>query len=89
MQVLDWMHLLTGAPYCWYNEPNTGAFWVDGLFFGGKRYTQPPKMPRANKILGYAKVEVNEELWSDPTNALDAHSALLANLKTPAEKPHP
>ncbi|XES76372.1 MAG: hypothetical protein ACBZ72_09335 [Candidatus Bathyarchaeia archaeon] len=81
----DWMHLLQVRLICWFNEPSTGAFWVDGLFFGGKRYTAIAQDAPSQQNFGLReKVEVNEELWSDH-ECVGRASALLANLKTPAE----
>jgi hypothetical protein len=81
----DWTHILQLRVICWFDEPSTGAFWVDGLFFGGKRYTATAQDTPSQQSFGLREqVEVNEELWSD-TECTGRAEALLANLKAPAE----
>ncbi|MCW4017365.1 MAG: hypothetical protein NWF00_01565 [Candidatus Bathyarchaeota archaeon] len=81
----DWTHIWRLRVVCWFNEPNTGAFWVDGLFFGGKRYSATVEDAGSQAGFGLREqVEVNEELWSD-AECTGRAEALLANLKAPAE----
>lgn len=60
-------------------------FWIDNMFFGGRRYesTQQDSASQTNYGLRES-VEVDEELYSDNECQLRA-KALLAHLKDPAE----
>ena len=70
---------------CWFDSVGTGSFWVDGLFFGGRRYSAVQEDAGSQSSYGLRElVEVDEELWSDDECASRAN-ALLANLKDPAE----
>jgi hypothetical protein len=69
----------------WFTGLGSGSFWVDGLFFGGRRFGSVQNDLTSQNTIGLREiVEVNEELASD--TQCDSHSkALLANLKDPAE----
>jgi len=81
----DWTQMKGVRFDCWFTGTGTGSFWIDGLFFGGCRYssTQEDATSQANYGLREL-VEVDEELYSDNECTLRA-KALLANLKDPAE----
>jgi hypothetical protein len=81
----DWSRIWRVQVACWFDEVSTGSFWVDGLFFGGKRYSALQEDAPSQVTFGLREqVEVNEELWSD-LECLGRAAALLANLKSPAE----
>ena len=62
-----------------------GDFWVDGLYFGGNRYSAMREDVASANAYGLREyVETDEELWSDNECDLRA-KALLAYLKDPAE----
>jgi hypothetical protein len=69
----------------WFTGTGSGSFWVDGLYFGGRRYSATAEDTTSQSAIGLRElVEVNEELASD--NECEAHAnALLTNLKDPAE----
>ncbi|MEM3357000.1 MAG: hypothetical protein QW166_04145, partial [Candidatus Bathyarchaeia archaeon] len=70
---------------CWFSGTGTGSFWVDGLFFGGRRYSSTQEDTNSQNAYGLRElVEVDEELYSDNECALRA-KALLNHLKDPAE----
>jgi hypothetical protein len=70
---------------CWFTGTGTGSFWVDGLFFGGKRYSAVEEDSGSQSDYGLRElVEVDEELYSDMECQLRA-KAILAHLKDPAE----
>ena len=60
-------------------------FWVDGLYFGGRRYSSTKEDGASQDAYGLREyVETDEELWSD--NECDMRArGLLAYLKDPAE----
>ncbi len=70
---------------CWFDGSGSGNFWLDGLFFGGRRYSSIQENASSQAGFGLRElVEVNEEYCSD----LECESrakALLSNLKDPAE----
>ena len=70
---------------CWFDSPNSGNFWVDGLFFGGRQYSSIQNDVASQNAFGLReRVEVNEELASDLE--CESHAkAILANQKDPAE----
>jgi hypothetical protein len=69
----------------WFDGTGTGSFWVDGLFFGGRRYNATEEDAVSQNSYGLRELaEVDEELWSDDECTSRA-KALLANLKQPAE----
>jgi hypothetical protein len=81
----DWANIKKVRVACWFNGAGTGAFWVDGLFFGGRRYSAVEEDAGSQASYGLRElVEVDEELWSDGECAGRAE-ALLANQKDPAE----
>ncbi len=82
----DWTQVKKVRVVCWFDSVGTGSFWVDGLFFGGRRYSALQEDAGSQGSYGLRElVEVDEELWSDDECASRA-KALLANLKNPAEQ---
>jgi hypothetical protein len=82
----DWTQLKKVRVVCWFDSAGTGSFWVDGLFFGGRRYSALQEDAGSQGSYGLRElVEVDEELWSDDECASRAN-ALLASLKDPAEQ---
>jgi len=69
----------------WFTGLGSGSFWVDGLYFGGRRFGSIQNDLTSQNTIGLREiVEVNEELASD--NECEFHAkALLGNLKDPAE----
>jgi hypothetical protein len=81
----DWTQVKNVRVVCWFDGANTGSFWVDGLFFGGRRYSSVQEDASSQNNYGLRElVEVDEELWTDDECASRAN-ALLASLKDPAE----
>jgi hypothetical protein len=71
---------------CWFDGSGSGGFWVDGLFFGSRRYSTVQEDAVSQGGYGLRElVEVDEELWSDAECEARA-KALLASLKDPAEQ---
>jgi len=82
----DWNYIWQVRIILFFDGVGTGGFWIDGLFFGGRRYSSTQEDSTSQSSYGLREqVEVNEELWSDTECALRA-KALLANLKDPAEQ---
>jgi hypothetical protein len=82
----DWKSIKKVRLVCWFNGAGTGSFWLDGLFFGGRRYTAVQEDAGSQGGYGLRElVEVDEELWSDDECTSRA-KALLSNLKEPAEQ---
>jgi hypothetical protein len=82
----DWKSVKKVRVVCWFDGVGTGSFWVDGLFFGGRRYSSVQEDTGSQSSYGLRElVEVDEELWSDGECASRA-KALLASLKAPAEQ---
>ncbi len=81
----DWRQIKKVKVTCWFDGVGSGSFWVDGLFFGGRRYSSVKEDAGSQSSYGLRElVEVNEELCSDLE--CESHAkALLANLKNPAE----
>jgi len=70
---------------CWLNSSNPGSFWVDGLFFGGCRYSAVAQDTGSQNSYGLRELaETDEELYSDNECLLRA-KALLNHLKNPVE----
>ncbi|MEM2385943.1 MAG: hypothetical protein QXO67_03070 [Candidatus Bathyarchaeia archaeon] len=70
---------------CWLIGGNAGSYWVDGLFFGGCRFSSTQRDTASQNAYGLRElVEVDEELYSDTECGYKA-SALLNYLKSPAE----
>ncbi|MCW4006181.1 MAG: hypothetical protein NWF04_06260 [Candidatus Bathyarchaeota archaeon] len=81
----DWSQIWRIRFTCWFDEASTGSFWVDGLFFGGRRYEATAQDAASQASFGLREqVEVNEELWSD-AECQGRAQALLTNLKDPAQ----
>jgi hypothetical protein len=82
----DWASLKKVRVVCWFDGEGTGSFWVDGLFFGGCRYSTVQEDSGSQGSYGLRElVEVDEELWSDAECESRA-KALLSSLKDPAEQ---
>jgi hypothetical protein len=82
----NWTQVKKVRVVCWFDSAGTGSFWVDGLFFGGRRYSTVQEDAGSQSSYGLRElVEVDEELWSDDECASRAN-ALLASLKDPAEQ---
>jgi hypothetical protein len=82
----NWTQVKKVRVVCWFDGVGTGSFWVDGLFFGGRRYSALQEDAGSQSSYGLRElVEVDEELWSDDECASRA-KALLASLKDPAEQ---
>lgn len=70
---------------CDFSGVGTGNFWIDSLFFGGRRYTATQEDSGSQSAYGLRELaEVDEELYSDNECMLRAN-ALLNYLKNPAE----
>ncbi len=82
----DWTQIKTVRVTFWFPEAvGAGAFWVHGLYFGGRRYTATEQDAASQAAYGLREyVETDEELWSDNECSLRA-KALLSYLKDPAE----
>jgi len=81
----DWTQIKTVRFDCWFTGTGTGSFWVDGLFFGGRRYSSTQEDSTSQTNYGLRElVEVDEELYSDNECMLRA-KAILNHLKDPAE----
>ncbi|MCW4024936.1 MAG: hypothetical protein NWF01_07880 [Candidatus Bathyarchaeota archaeon] len=81
----DWTHVKIVRIDCHFNSTGSGTFWVDGLFFGGRRYSAVREDSTSQSDYGLREyIEVDEELFSDNECDLRAKS-LLAYLKSPAE----
>jgi hypothetical protein len=82
----DWTQVRQVRFTCHFTGTGTGSFWVDGVFFGGRRYSAREEDANSQNNYGLRElVEVDEELWSDDECSSRA-KALLANLKSPAER---
>ncbi len=82
----NWTQVKKVRVVCWFDSAGTGSFWVDGMFFGGRRYNALQENAGSQSSYGLRElVEVDEELWSDDECASRAN-ALLASLKDPAEQ---
>ena len=82
----DWTQVKKVRVVCWFDAVSTGSFWVDGLFFGGRRYSALQEDAGSQSSYGLRElVEVDEELWSDDECTSRAN-ALLASLKDSAEQ---
>ena len=81
----DWTQVKKVRFDCWFDATGSGSFWVDGLFFGGKRYSSMQEDAASQADYGLRElVDVDEELYSDAECQCRA-KALLAHLKDPAE----
>jgi hypothetical protein len=81
----NWQQVNRVQIICWFTDSGPGSFWVDGLFFGGKRYSSQQEDTSSQASFGLRElVEVNEEYCSDLE--CESHAkALLSNLKDPQE----
>ena len=81
----DWANIKKIHFDCDFTGVGTGNFWVDSLFFGGRRYTATQEDSGSQSAYGLRELaEVDEELYSDNECMLRA-KALLNYLKSPAE----
>jgi len=81
----NWTQTKTVRFDCWFTDTGTGSFWVDGLLFGGRRYSSIQEDSASQTNYGLRElVEVDEELYSDNECMLRA-KAFLNYLKDPAE----
>lgn len=84
----DWTNIKKFRIECWDGAAATGSFWIDGLFFGGRRYSDTQEdLTSQQKYTDNAPreyVDTDEELYSDNECELRA-KALLSYLKDPAE----
>jgi hypothetical protein len=81
----DWTQIKKVRFDCWFSGTGTGSFWVDGLFFGGCRYSSTQEDSGSQTNYGLRElVEVDEELYTDNECVLRA-KAILNYLKDPAE----
>ncbi len=82
----NWKSVKKVRVVCWFDGVGTGSFWVDGLFFGGRRYSSVQEDAGSQSSYGLRElVEVDEEFWSD-VECTSRAKALLASLKAPAEQ---
>ncbi|MEM2107848.1 MAG: hypothetical protein QXL10_00990 [Candidatus Bathyarchaeia archaeon] len=80
----DWSAVKAFRVACEFPDVGSGDFWVDGLFFGGRRYSAVAEDTWSQQQYGLRElVEVDDELWSDNECLLRA-KALLAYLSAPA-----
>jgi hypothetical protein len=81
----NWTQINRVQVTLWFSGVGSGSFWVDGLFFGGRRYNSIQNDSASQGSIGLREiVEVNEELGS--TLECESHAkALLNSLKDPAE----
>jgi hypothetical protein len=70
---------------CWFTGTGDGSFWIDGLFFGGRRYSSVQEDLGSQSNYGLRElVDVDEELHDD-SECQHRARAVLTNLKEPAE----
>jgi len=80
----DWSQIKKFRIDCWFSGVGTASFWVDGLYFGGRRYSASREDATSQSDYGLRElVEVDEELVSDNECDLRA-KALLDYFKDPA-----
>lgn len=81
----DWMHIKViqfSAPF---NGVGSGDFWIDSLYFGGRRFMAIEEDTASQNTYGLREyTDTDDELYSDFECSLRA-KAVLANLKAPAE----
>jgi hypothetical protein len=84
-ETFHWDKVATVRIDCWFSGVGSGSFWVDGLYFGGRRYSSIQEDSESQSAYGLRElVDVDEELYSDNECTLRA-KALLNHLKNPAE----
>jgi hypothetical protein len=81
----NWNQIRSVQVSLWFTGVGSGNFWVDGLNFGGRRYSSIQNDLASQNSIGLRElVDANEEYASDLQ--CESHAkALLANLKDPAE----
>ena len=82
----DWTQIWRVAFYCFpASTTGSGSFWVDKLYFGGRRYSSVQQDTGSQSAYGLREyVDTNEELYSDNECTLNA-LATLAYMKDPFE----
>jgi hypothetical protein len=81
----DWAGIKKMRFDCDFTGVGTGNFWIDSLFFGGRRYSATQEDNGSQSAYGLRElVDTDEELYSDNECMLRA-KALLNHLKDPAE----
>lgn len=81
----DWNYVRKVRVILDFDGVGTGSFWIDNLFFGGRRYSNTQEDSASQSAYGLRElVDTDEELYSDNECMLRA-KAILANLKDPAE----
>ncbi|MGQ9506528.1 MAG: hypothetical protein ACUVTB_01555 [Candidatus Bathycorpusculaceae bacterium] len=81
----DWTQIKKLRFDCWLTTTSPGSFWIDGLFFGGCRYSNTQEDVNSQSAYGLRElVEVDEELYSNNECMLRA-KATLNYLKNPTE----
>jgi len=82
----NWAKIRMVQISCPFNGVGSGSFWVDVLYFGGKRYSNTVENAVSENLYGLREyVDIDEELYSDNECALRAQ-ALLKHMKDPAER---
>jgi len=81
----DWTRIKKMRFYADFEGVNSGTLWIDGLFFGGRRYSSTQEDSASQQAYGLRELtDTDEELYSDNECLLRA-KALLAHYKDPAE----
>jgi len=81
----DWTQIKKVRIDCWFSGVGTGDFWIDALYFGGRRYAAVREDVGSQNAYGLRELtETDEELVSDNECDLRA-KALLDYFKNPAE----
>ncbi len=81
----DWNYIWQVRVALFFDSVGTGSFWIDNLFFGGRRYSSVQEDSASQSVYGLRElVDTDEELYSDNECMLRA-KAILAQLKDPAE----
>lgn len=81
----DWNYVWVVRVTLSFDGVGTGSFWIDNLFFGGRRYSSMQENGASQSAYGLRElVDTDEELYSDNECVLRA-KAVLAQLKDPAE----
>jgi hypothetical protein len=81
----DWTQIKKVRIDCWFSGVGSGYFWIDALYFGGRRYAAVREDIPSQNAYGLRELsETDEELVSDNECDLRA-KALLDYFKDPAE----
>ena len=81
----DWTQIKKVRIDCWFSGVGSGYFWIDALYFGGRRYAAVREDVASQNAYGLRELtETDEELVSDNECDLRA-KALLDYFKDPAE----